>query len=250
MEGQKAKHIIGFAKLREIVRNPAISALEIRVLLDLLLYAGTNGEAFPSESQLATDCGKSDRHIRTTLVKLKQKELIEWKKRGYSKSNKYTLNEELYFRNDNKYRKTISSELGSTMPIQNGPPLPPKVNQESNQLSSSHIQQLFEETSKKKLHLTDIQQLHSLCKKYTEEWVEEAIKTASKRKTTFLSIKYVSLILGDWKRDGMPTSKPQFVFCGRNGCENGYIYNSERNSYRMCECREIYQKKLEDWKKI
>lgn len=250
MENHNSGHIIDLKRVRDFIRNPNLTPLEKCLLLNLYFYAGTTGTAFPSQKTLANDFGyKDSRHIRTYLNKLKEKRLLSWKKRGYSKSNSYILNGELYFRNDKIIRKPTSAHLGTILPVQNGTPLPSKVSQESNQLSSSNIQQLFEETSKKKLNSTEIQQIYRLCNEYTEGWVEEAIKLASKRKISFLSVKYISLILGDWKKDGKPLAKPNFLPCEKNGCENGYIFNSESQSYNECDCREIYKHKLEDWKK-
>lgn len=239
MENQKPSKVISFTKLREFIRNSKLTPLEKCVFIDLLLYAGIGGEAFPSEKKIGQDLGYSDRHIRTQLNNLKANGWIGgWRKRGYSKSNQYTINEELYFRNDNYNRNFSSPHLGNKVPVQTGSPVPPKVNQESNQLSSSYIQQLFEDTSNTELNRTEISNLHKLCQVYTENWVIDAIKEATSRNYTFLSVKLISLILEDWKTDGKPQPKPVFIACGKANCQDGYIFSEGSNTVILCECRQ------------
>lgn len=233
---------IHFATLRKFIRKSDIAPTEKALLVNLLLYGGVNGEIYPSELQLGKDFGLSDRHIRTLLNNLKQKGWItNWKQRGFSKSNKYIINQELYFHIDNKNRKSTSVQSGTPIPIKIGTPIPPKVSQESNQLSSSQILQLFEKTSKKTPSPSDNKRLGILCNVYTEDWVRDSIIEASKRNLPYLEVGFIKEILEDWKLDGKPQPKLQFIPCRNNGCENGYIQNST-NIYRICQCRINYEK--------
>ena len=83
---------------------------------------------------------------------------------------------------------------------------------------------------------------------YTEAWVEDAIRVAANRNLPYLKVGLISDILEDWRKDGKPEPKPVFQPCGKNGCENGNIFNPEREVYIVCECREKYDKKLKEWK--
>lgn len=160
------------------MRNPNITPLEKCVLIDLLLYAGVDGEAFPSEKTLGRDSNRTDRHIRTIINSLKNKGLlIGWQRRGYSKSNQYILNPELYFRNESSYRKPTSVHLGNMLPLQSGNPLPPNIRQENNQLKNSYVSK------------------------------------------------------------GFIRANPPFKPCHKNGCNNGYIFHTDRQTYSLCECK-------------
>jgi len=128
------KYQISFKKLAEVVRNPKLLPAEKILLVDLLLYGGVQGESIPSQKTLAKDLGMSDRYIRTLIVSLHEQKLLNWKKRGYSKSNRYSFNQELYIHIDTKQWKYSSYEKGSLVPIQNGSTLPPN---ETHQCSST-----------------------------------------------------------------------------------------------------------------
>lgn len=41
------------------------------------------------------------------------------------------------------------------------------------------------------------------------------------------------------KMHGVP--KPQFIACGTNSCDGGYVYNKENNSMALCKCRRTYE---------
>lgn len=114
------RYQISFKKLAEVVRSPLLNPTEKVLLVDLLLYAGTNGQSFPSQKTLGQDLGLTDRQIRTLLIPLHKHQLLNWEKFGYGKSNKYTFNQELYFRIDTKYQKQASYKKGSAIPIQVG----------------------------------------------------------------------------------------------------------------------------------
>lgn len=129
---------INFQKLREIMRDARLKPLEKCVFVDLLLYAGTNRDAYPSEKTLAEDFNVSDRHIRNVLNQLKNKGLLDWKRRGFSRSNKYDLIREIYFLNDENSKNQLGNHVsfyrGKPFPLQTRTSFPPNVSQERNQL--------------------------------------------------------------------------------------------------------------------
>lgn len=126
------KRIINFKKLAEVVRNNRLEPIQKMLLIDLLLYAGTSGEAFPSQQTLAKDFGCSTRQVRYSLDMLYAVGLVKRKRRGFAKSNTYFLNEELYFHNDKSNRNTSSSHSGSKVPHNSGTLVPPNETQLNN----------------------------------------------------------------------------------------------------------------------
>lgn len=228
------------------MRNPNLTPPEKCLILDLYLYAGVKGEAYPSEIQLGIDLGITDRHIRTLLKNVREKGwIVGWKKRGYSKSNIYSLNQELYFHNDHTFRNPTSTLSGIPLPVQNGTPLPPKVSHERNQLSSSQVLQLFEKTSHTRLTPTNHRRLQGLCDKYTTSWAEEAIKEVANRRLPYIKVGLVASVLEDWAKDGKPQPKPEFRPCNTEGCENGFIF--VKGVAKPCKCRGLYEEKLKHW---
>ncbi len=127
-----------FERLRIVVRDPNITMQEKALLHDLLLYAGLDGEAFPSELQLAKDMGVTDRCIRNILTRLKKKKLI-YVERRFNASNKYFFNKEIYFLNDiptrSADRNSSSSLIGTNVPEVLGTTLPTK----GSQVEISHL---------------------------------------------------------------------------------------------------------------
>lgn len=233
---QKTTKQLSYKTLRVFMRDPNIKPLEKCVLIDLLLYAGIGGQAFPSEMLLGKDFGVSDRHIRTQLKNLQKKGwILNWKRRGYSNSNLYELNAELYFRNDTQDRNSASAQSETTVPIQNGSVVPPNVDQERMQLSSSKVLQLFEKTSNTKCTPTDHRRLQELCEKHSAPLIEDAIKEIATRKYPIVRVGLISKILNDWEKDGKPTQKPEFSPCGKDGCENGYKFSL--NIASPCQCK-------------
>lgn len=120
--------------IRKVWRRPEISMASKCLLLDLVFYAGIDGEVFPSQALLAKNLGVSPRYIRKLLTELKNYNLIAWVRRGYSTSNKYTLNEELYCRNDKKDKSmdgdTSSFMEGVIVPDHSGNVVPAKQSQD------------------------------------------------------------------------------------------------------------------------
>lgn len=240
------KHRIDFEGLRTVWRNPVITKGAKVVLLDLLLYAGIDGASFPSEDTLGENHNLSDRQIRNLITELRNNKLLFWIKKGFSSSNAYTFNPEIYFRIGDKDRKPVSAQSGNLFPLQSGNQFPPKVVSNS-QLSSSHILQIFENTFKRKCIKSEVQLLHNLCQEFSPLWVKEAIQEAEKRQLEYVSPGYLKPILEDWKLYGKSAPSPPFVPCGQGGCENGFILNKASQTYIECTCRVRHQKELKAW---
>ena len=81
----------------KIWRSKGLYPLAAKViLLDLLWYAGNNNSAFPSQQTLARNHGLSSRYVRKMIKLLKKCGCIKSKRSGYSKSNQYYFNPDLY----------------------------------------------------------------------------------------------------------------------------------------------------------
>ncbi len=246
MEGQDNYYSINFVGLRNFIRNPKLSNSAKAVGVNLLLYAGVGGKSFPSEETLAGDHDLSDRQIRNLLKELKLFG-FDWERGGFSKSNRYFFSEEIYFRNDKSIRKLTSDHIGNKVPVQKGNTYPTKVVSNDNHISSSHVQQIFENTSNKKCGETEIEVLHKLCEEYSEDWVIASIKEAELRNLKYLSVHYLVSMLNDWKSFGKPYPKPKFTPCNIDGCENGFVHKKEAISFTRCSCRETYEKEVKQW---
>ena len=123
-----------FKNIRKVWRNPEISRAAKCLLFDLVFYAGIDGEVFPSQGLLANNLGVTPRYVRTLLTELKRHNLVAWVRRGYSTSNKYTLSEALYCRND-KRDKSMDGDINSSMegeivPNHSGSNVPAKQSQD------------------------------------------------------------------------------------------------------------------------
>jgi hypothetical protein len=128
---------IRFDKLRDVWRNPQLSRGAKVIFMDLLLYAGLDGVSFPSEDTLAYNHGIGGRQVRNLLAELKTTDLISWEKGGFSSSNVYKFNPEVYFLNGKSNRKSVSSLLGNKFPVRKGNTFPSKVVKEISQRNKS-----------------------------------------------------------------------------------------------------------------
>lgn len=108
---------INFRGLRYLIRDPQVSRGAKVVLLDLLLYAGVDNNTFPSEDLLARDLGITARQIRNLLNELRLNGVISWQRNETGRSNRYTFDEEIYYRNT---RKVFSHKTGSGFPFNTG----------------------------------------------------------------------------------------------------------------------------------
>lgn len=235
---------INLAKVRDlIIRDSSMTPLEKLVLIDLYCFAGTKGIPFPSEATLAQAQNRSTRWIREVLKNLKRKGwILGWKKRGYSMSNKYDLNEVVYFQNETTNRKPATPQIGTRHTHVSGSVLPPKLSQEEYQLSSESLPQLFEQVSKRRCTPTDISRLNKLSQTYSVKWVTDAVNELAKRNYPLKEVGLLELVLLDWKKDGKPQKKPVFHPCGKDGCVDGYTFNSASQKYQECNCRNDFEK--------
>lgn len=220
-----------------IIRNPSLEPIDKVVLIDILLYGGVTGAAFPSETTLARNQNRSERWIQEVIKRLKAKSwIIKTKRRGFSQSNLYTLNPELYFGNDNTNQMPTSDQSGTTLPVQTSSGLPTNNSQEVNQISSE-IQLQVKRALGNNYNATAVRRIRKLCQAYTETWVSDAINVIVKRNPPFIKVGLIEKVLQDWQKDGKPEPKPLFTPCNKDGCQDGFIRNLNNQSYLICECK-------------
>lgn len=242
------KFQINFSKLREAIRDPQLKPIEKAILVDLLMYAGTTGDAFPSEETIANDFGYSDRYIRECLTKLKTSGwLVSWKKRGYSQSNLYKFNKELYFPIGEKSTNQSSPQIGTPVPVQNGAGVPAKEVPTGSQ-GSSKLQPLYEKGLGRPLSGIELQRLVDLCNSYDEQWVRDAIELAIHRGKKEFNTSYLRFILEDWKKLGKAPPKPLFTACNIPPCKNGHAYIN--GYFREHACLTKYKQEIRELKNI
>src|SRR3989344_1856623 len=119
------KNTINFQNMAKVMKNNRLKPIDKAILWDLLLYAGVNGESFPSQETLAKNMGCSTRYIRYRLDMLCAAGLVTRKRRGFGKSNIHIFNEELYFPNGRSNRNQSSSHSGNSVPHESGTGVPP-----------------------------------------------------------------------------------------------------------------------------
>lgn len=253
----KMRYRINFAKFVEIATTPQVSATAFRLLTLLLFkYARTNNNAFPSQNKLAKDLGISPRHIRDLLSELKYHRIVVWKRRGYSQSNKYFFNEELYFLNDDQTTKQLgnpsSALLGGTIPLQNGSEPPPKILHENTSLSSDHLRRLFWLANKNNVSQFEQNKFLHYCKDQDLVLVEYALNITIQRNRPQVNTGYISKIVNELKLTGIPAPKPTFHPCQQNGCDHGFIPTTNPVSgeriLRECSCHATFKKAIDEWK--
>ena len=243
-----------FVNLSQIITDNKLSP-PARLLLVILIikYARNNNNAFPTKETLAKDIGCSSRHIHNLLQELKDCGVTTWERRGFSKSNKYSFNNELYFLNDKTktvpYKKNTSSQVGNTVPKQTGNVIPPKVNHESNHIESSQLLRLFEKANKEFVSEIERRRFINQIANYNPTSVEKAIKIAISRNKLMINTAYIVSILNDWQINGEPQPAPIFQPCNQNGCDRGSIFNFERNTYSICKCKKEFDMAYQKWKK-
>lgn len=119
---------IHWETLKKMIRDTRLTASERLLMVDILAYGGLDGDAFPSQRQLAKDMGYTDRHIRTCLDALLARGWLKgWEIIKGRRSNTYYPNEELYFRIEVNNRNYSSAQLGTTVPPMEGSIQPTKV---------------------------------------------------------------------------------------------------------------------------
>ena len=82
----------GFAQMpRPVLRYPGLSLNSKATYCLLLSYAWQDNFCFPGQDKMAQELGITGRSVRKYLAELKKHKLIDWKKRGYSKTNNYYI---------------------------------------------------------------------------------------------------------------------------------------------------------------
>lgn len=249
----KIKYQIDFDKLREVISDPSRSrSSRLLIAILLLKYARTNNNAFPSQETLAKDMGLSSRQIRNLLNELEACGLLTWKRLGFSKSNRYNFNKEVYFRNGtqpiSKLRKPSSSLSGNKIPMQNGSVVPSKVIHEENHVSSNHLLQLFFKANKGQISEIEQRKFSHYVASQNPTLVEHALNKVINRGLGHVTTGYLSPIVEELNATGIPEPKPEFIPCGQNGCEKGFWFRKEDQTYVECDCHADYENKLKVWK--
>lgn len=147
------KNTIHFENMAKVIRNNRLKPVDKALLLDLLLYAGVNGESFPSQETLAKNMGCSTRYIRYRLDMLCAARLVIRKRRGFGKSNIYIFNKELYFPNGTSNRKPSSSHSGNRFPYKSGTSVP------ANETQLNKSSNALKKNNKKKSSINDISEV-------------------------------------------------------------------------------------------
>lgn len=94
------------------------------LLCVLLKYCGQDDYCFPSQTTLANDLGHTDRQIRNLLNNLETEGLIHSTRKGFNKPNTYKVAKSFILSPPD--RKSVSYQLGSKFPLNQGSGFPPK----------------------------------------------------------------------------------------------------------------------------
>lgn len=154
----------GFTQIPNIVLTDSSLSTSARLLYTLLLKHawGSKDMVYPGQAKLAKEVGCSERHIKRLLNELKKANLVTWKRRGFNKTNIYTLKKISSTRLD---RTSMSSHDRTSMSPQLGHPVPTKKTKKKKtknnntkrerKLSHSEITSILEENLKRKLTLKE-----------------------------------------------------------------------------------------------
>lgn len=93
-----------------IIRNPKITNAEFRIYVAFKSYGYGDNDSFPSQKTVAEALGITTRALRYSLKSLKDKCRINYKRRGFNKSNVYSFP---------TGRKDTSSQNGIQLPHNN-----------------------------------------------------------------------------------------------------------------------------------
>ena len=83
----------------KIIRDRSISDGEFRTLVELMSYSFEGSKPFASQETMANEIGKSRETVNAHLRALKELGVIDFKRRGYSTTNLYTIKCEDYLTN-------------------------------------------------------------------------------------------------------------------------------------------------------
>jgi hypothetical protein len=193
----KPEYRIYHVGLRSVIRDPTLSITAKVILVDLLNYAGVNGEAYPTQEQLADGQGIGQRRVRDMLTELKQRGLISWRRDKFRGANRYEFNPAIYCRVEEVKRRSTSGQPGSALPYTYGSGVPPKVSSEGTNQGSQLLKQL-EHLRRKALSPAEVRQLMMLVARYGPERVREGLEKLRKRgKTSDISISYLEKVVAD-----------------------------------------------------
>lgn len=117
----------------------------------LLKHSGQDDKCFPSQDTLALTLGYTPRHIRTLLTELVHAGLVYKVRHGWNRANNYYVAKHLYIE-----RKDGSYHIGSSVPLHQGNPKPPK---------STYLKGKGKRSIKGLELLSDVLQRHGLLKK-------------------------------------------------------------------------------------
>lgn len=254
-ENENIKNPIDLPKLRDgVIRNPRLSPLAKVIFLDLIFYAGTNSDPYPSQELLAKNHNYSVRQIRNMMHELKENGLLlGWKQRGFSKSNLYQINRAKIYKSR---MKQISYQKGNTLPIHTGNTLPPNISQEVNHGSSNTTKDIektmgiLEQHNKQPFTSWDWLNAHELVSQYGVEAFNNAVDiSVNKRSVVVVKMGYVKKIIEDISNQLTFQEKKKFVPCGLDGCEGGMLPHTDEDgytTYRKCKCKIDFERYLEN----
>lgn len=105
----------------EILSECQLSVLARYLYCVLLKHCGKDDRCFPGQRLLADTVGVSDRQIRRYLSELIKEGIITKQRRGWNRTNTYTVSRDLDVK-----RTGTSYQLGSIFPLHSGNTIPPK----------------------------------------------------------------------------------------------------------------------------
>jgi hypothetical protein len=74
-----------------LLRRQDVSSNAVRVYSALVDFTGSNQEAWPKQAALAAACGLTAKQVKVALRQLRERKLVEVKRRGRGLSNVYRL---------------------------------------------------------------------------------------------------------------------------------------------------------------
>lgn len=111
-----------YTKIPNEILSSSQLPVGIRYLYCVLLkHCGKDESCFPGQKLLAETLGISDRQIRTYLDQLIKEGLITKQRRGWNRTNTYSISKNL-----NVDRNHGSYQLSSMLPLHDGNSTPPK----------------------------------------------------------------------------------------------------------------------------
>jgi hypothetical protein len=242
-EDMEAKYRVYFVGLRTFLRLPDISPAAKAVFMNILMYAGEDGKAFPSQARLAADLGVSERHIRTLINELKRHNMLTWRQKERNGPNYYTPSPEVYRRAEELGRKSISARNGNRVPSPSGSPVPAKVITESiKKGSQSPLVQKLQLLRGKPLSDPETDEFHHLVSDSGPEKVGAAMdRLRARGKDSGISVPYLREVVSD-----TVPGKPVFTPCGK--CRNGYTVGQSGDKWPHT-CLRDFQLNLQGWER-